>query len=119
MTTITAQTVKFDATPVHYEFTAEFPTFEDAAAFAALFPKSHKMQATTLGKSDGTRVGYIRHYAWLAADDVNGGTNETAIKRYRALSRKIEALGATIVYAPQFVNSYASRADFEAAVGIA
>ena len=83
---------------------------------AALFPKSYKVSGTTLGRetlqsltevpaglsipeivkhpSYGFEtVGYVTIQANFRADGVNGGKNETGIKRARSFLAKAEALG--------------------------
>ena len=72
---------------------------------AALFPKS---------------VGFGRYgdmFVKLTSNAVNGGVNETGIRRYRSLVRHAAKLGVEIVWTTGNVrNAYQTQADFEAAI---
>jgi hypothetical protein len=72
----------------------------DAQAIAALFTKATKAKGTycsTYHRYDGVYYnfaeGIIGFTAKLAADGVNGGVNETGLKRWAAFQRQCAALG--------------------------
>lgn len=81
-----------------------FATREDAEAFVALLPKSCKVRASTITGRD-YQAGLVKFNAMLAADGVNGGRNETGIKRYRALAAACERIGCPIIWTMPFSNS--------------
>lgn len=100
---------------------ARFDTEAEAEAFAAQFPKSHKFRAGEVTNwRDRSSTGVARSSTKLAADDINGGANETGIKRYRSILRKAEQLGVAVEYNdPGTVsNVYRTRDDFHAAIGL-
>jgi hypothetical protein len=93
---------------------------EIAQAFAAHFPKSAGVRATSLGGADydwdehgkivsGSGRNWVSAYltfrVQLRADGVNKGVNETGVKRYRALRRHAERLGYTVEWTTPFANS--------------
>ena len=107
--------------PTLYKFSAEVPTVEDARAFAALFPKSHKVHGTSLttyAEGGSVVTGLVNHESYISPNKANGGVNETAVKRYRAIVKKLAALGVEIVYSKAYLNSYETREAFEAAIGL-
>ena len=77
---------------------------EGARTLAAQFPKSTKVRALSLTHSStsGRPVdGFLKFSAQLAADGVNGGRNETGIRRFKSLLKAAEKLGLTV----EFVQS--------------
>jgi hypothetical protein len=107
----------FRVTASEHEFSAsmvvELGTQDEVAA---LFPKSYQVRPTTLGRETlqsllevpaglsiaqviahpsygNETVGYVTIRAGLSADGVNGGKNETGIKRVKSFLAKAEALG--------------------------
>lgn len=102
-----------------------FPRGTDRAvaeALAAEFPKSAKVKVVTLSThtpgdfSDAFDVPTLRFRADLRSNGVNGGVNETGLRRYRSLRRTIEKLGLAVEWTATSNNSYATEADFESAV---
>ncbi len=75
-----------------------------AAAIAAAFPKSLRLRACSLSSQDGYRP-YINFHVRLSADGVNGGFNETGVKRYRSFRKQIEKLGHTAEWTMSYRNS--------------
>ena len=71
------------------EFSRCFPTEADAQAFVATLPKSLKARATTMSGHlpNGAVSGYVWLRASLAKDGVNGGVNETGLKRLKVAAR--------------------------------
>jgi hypothetical protein len=105
-----------------YEVTALVEDLAAAQAIVAQFPKSAGIWATECREylATGTKVwGYVSGRAALAKDGVNGGKNETGIKRYRSLAKAADKLGYTLDFAIQgsrIANGYTSREEFEAAL---
>lgn len=73
-----------------------FETREEAEAYAARFPKYTKVRVTTStsytgSTEDGTWQSHEHFIAYadgkLAADGVNGGVNETGVKRAKAIMK--------------------------------
>lgn len=97
-----------------------FPTRPDAEAFVARFPKSLRLQATTLsyhdGVSYGATCGYVKFHADLIPSRTNMGINEAGLKRYWSLRRHLGRNLIDIEWAPKFLNSYQTEAAFHAAV---
>lgn len=108
------------------------PTAEDAQAIAAQFPKSAKVRASSISgyfKGDTTEGayssdpdaalathGYVHIEIVLQSNGVNGGVNETGIKRYRAFRKHCARLGFIVEYKADGSNSYPTEADFEASL---
>lgn len=96
----------------------ELPTREAAEEWAAQFPQSVRFRVRSCGWLDGSTTysagtGLIQ----LAANGVNGGVNETGLRRYRSAVRTAERLGLDVEFgAAGTMNAYADRATFEAAV---
>lgn len=92
-------------------------TREEAEADLDYFPKSAKFGVTRVTRGPGDAYFQIQTRANLAANGVNGGVNETGVKRYRTVVRNAECLG--IVWQGDeyvYVNSYLTREEFEAAL---
>lgn len=103
---------------------ARFETREQAEAAAALFPKACRIKVYALGTYTGLGTPDYRTFTLytihtdirLNADRVNGGKNETGIKRYRSIMRAAERAGLAVEWLSFSGNSYATQADFEAAL---
>lgn len=103
---------------------ARYETPEQAEAAAALFPKSCRVRVGTLGTYTGLGTPDYRTFTLhtihvsitLSADKVNGGRNETGIKRYRSIMKAINKAGLAVEWVAGCGNSYASQADFENAL---
>lgn len=86
-------------------------TPELAAEVAARFPKSAKVlsqQLSTFDRETGANLtlGTVHFAAYLMANGVNGGRNETGIKRYHTFVRAAERLGYAVEYdATAYANS--------------
>jgi hypothetical protein len=104
--------------PYSVVFSIETETREQADAIAAQFTKSAKMIAAEVTDPFGPRRHYavVHSYADLAANSVNRGVNETGVKRYHSVCRQLAKLGYTIEWTTPYINSYATQADFEAAI---
>lgn len=105
--------------PQHIYLSATVATEEEARAIAARFPKSAGIKATTLTSHNGGATlvqGYLRMGVRLVSDGVNGGVNETGLRRYRSFRRAAEKLGLDVEYTTPYSNSYATEAAFEAAI---
>lgn len=83
-------------------------TVEEARALAASFPKSTKVRGGSLSTRtrDGEPVvvGYVKFNANLVANGVNGGVNETGMKRYRSFRKHVAALGHPIEWGTRYSN---------------
>lgn len=64
-----------------------FPTVAAAEEFAAKFPKSCGLRVGGGCDADGTRYGVVTTHVNLYADGVNGGVNETGVKRLKRFLR--------------------------------
>lgn len=96
---------------------AEVETVEQAREIIAQFPKYLKLHASTLTKIDTdtfetSECGYINVRIQLLPDDVNGGVNETGIKRFLKLLEKLDRLGHTTEWKAGYGNSYDSLDEF-------
>ncbi len=89
-----------------------------AESIAALFPKSAKLHVTTLSGLPGGMVSVVTSDAVLLANGVNGGANETGIKRYRTWLKSAEKAGIPVTWNAQArtVNGYRTREAFESAI---
>lgn len=88
----------------YVEVVAYTDQLEDAQIIAAQFPKSSGVKAGTLS-SCGRIYGRISLIAKLHTDGVNGGKNETGIKRYRTFRRASMTLGYDFEWSTPYSNS--------------
>ncbi len=96
-----------------------FTESADAEAFVTLFPKSAKLRVFTMRgdtEADDRYGADVRIELW--ANGVNGGVNETGIKRYRAILKAAATNGIKVEYAPTTVHSFSSRDALETPFGI-
>lgn len=93
-------------------------TLEEAQAIKTTFPKSCKVRAMTLGTFEGTpgtdsyrriEKAVVDFHVKLGADLVNGGYNETGIRRYRTLRKTIAAQGHSATWTKTFENSLSEQ----------
>ena len=85
---------------------AQVTDLETAKEIAALFPKMVGLTATTLSGSREGNTGYLHFSVKLAKDGVNGGKNETGIKRLQRLLAVAAKNGLAVEYVANFSNSY-------------
>lgn len=127
-----ANTFEAQATPWNVKATLYVETPEQARAIAARFPKAAKVRASTVS----AWVGYLDGVEWepdldnavfgtvgidakIAADGVNGGRNETGIKRLATFRRAAERLGYDVVYRPPgtAAQGWLTEDEYEEALG--
>lgn len=114
-------------------------TREEAASLAARFPRSLRVKATRLSGTDyydhevrddryscarlvrdgiysySWTVGYVTFRVDFTADGVNGGVNETGLKRYRSFRRNARRLGIPVIFVNrEYGNSVTSEDQLEA-----
>lgn len=109
--------------PQHADLVAHFATPEAAAEFVAAQPKALGLHATSLhttvdGTARGERVvvGYVKGNVKLVKDGVNGGVNETGIKRLRRWVADLAPVDGQATGGAKCGNQYDSVADLLAAV---
>lgn len=103
------------ATASYITISMRVETKEAAQAIAAQFPKSVKAIATTINIIGGTdRQGCIDIEARIGANGVNGGKNETGIKRIKSALKTITALGYEFEYTMPWTNSLTEAEFWEA-----
>lgn len=103
--------------PSWVEVTAHVQTKELAAEIAAQFPKSVNVRGQGMNWGlAGITTGWVSFRATLAANGVNGGRNETGIRRYHNLIKHLARLGHAVEYEVNASNSYPSREAFETAI---
>jgi hypothetical protein len=95
---------------------ARVSSLEEAERIAALFPKMIGLRAQTLRLQGGEMVGYLSMNVKLAVDGVNGGRNETGIKRLARLLAVAEKNGIAVEYAPTCSNSFPTMDEALAAI---
>lgn len=110
------ETVGYPDQPQALDICLRLDTPAEAEEVAATFPKSARLYAGTLNAIDNPTAGIVVGQAKLAADAANGGTNETAVKRYRAFLRQATARGWVIEWVATAGNAYATQAEFEQAI---
>lgn len=94
-----------------------FDAKSDAEAFLAMFPKSARLRIVSTGMLDGSTKWSARGEAKLSADAVNGGANETGVKRYRSMVKNAAKLNIPVVFVTSTaINAYASLEEFDAAI---
>ncbi len=75
-----------DEQVTHIEVAAEVETTKDADEVVVIFPKSIGLKSCHLGRCVNgkyVKVGYVTMRVQLAKDGVNGGKNESGIKRIK------------------------------------
>jgi len=117
-TTVQAAYFSFDR-PMHVQFTRRFKTEAEALAYAAQFPKSYNFKMSTCyGVRNGESC--IVDYgvsSWIKLAPTKGNDrNETGIKRYHAIMKKMAALGEEVVFEAPALNQYRTREAFESAI---
>lgn len=102
--------------PSDYHIRSEYlDTKAEAEVIAQSFPKASKATVVTVsGPWKGYRYS-VQSWGKLTSDDVNKGRNETAIARYKKTIAIIDSF-FTSEWQEPFLNSYPSRAEFEAAL---
>lgn len=83
-------------------------------AFLANFPKSSKVFLTTLStQREGKSVSlpYLSGHGSFVSSGVNGGKNETGIKRLHSILKAAHRAGVEIEYTISFSNSYPTLAE--------
>jgi hypothetical protein len=110
-----SKTITTQATEFHFSASITFTTNEERDAFVALFPKSVKVVATTLS---GLVIDqpYATIQVALHADAVNGGVNETGIKRLRKFIAVATANGFELNFKQYFKNSL-TESEYSELVG--
>lgn len=92
----TVTTFQIEANQWGIKAHAYVATAEQADEVVAAMPRAIRARRTRLWFGDGTACGAITFDAKLDPNAVNGGVNETGIKRYRALRRWIQDQGITV-----------------------
>jgi hypothetical protein len=95
----------------------------EAETVVGLFPKSAKLRAGTCGTmredfTSGPTVGYVSVSITLAANGVNGGANETGVKRIASILKAADKAGLPVVWNDRLGNSYPTLAEFLADLGL-
>lgn len=101
------KTIQIDATEWNFSAGITFDTAEQRDAFVALFPKSVKVIGTTASAASDpiARQPYATMQVALHADAVNGGVNETGIKRLRKFIAVATANGFELNFRQYFKNA--------------
>lgn len=108
-------TFNSDGTPQGFTLHSEHvATYADAQALAATFPRTLRVHPVECSTGHGS-VYYVRASASLSSTGATGALNETSQRRVRGLLRALEKRGDTVTWEVPYVNSYASREEFEAA----
>jgi|SRR5580658_3157699 hypothetical protein len=92
----------------HMKAWVVFRKTDESKAFAAQFPQSLRLRATTLSADyEGTwkQYGYVDFCVNFRADNVNKGVNETGAKRARSFFKALAKRNITPVRVKHFQNS--------------
>jgi len=114
--TTTLNTITATATEFGFDAGITFSTQEQLDTFIALFPKSTKVVATRLTTLDGATSPHATFGIRLVADNVNGGTNETGLKRLHKFVAVATSNGYEIHNNPCYGNSLTQEA-FDKLIG--
>lgn len=98
------------------EISLSVATIERAREIAGMFPKAAKATAYPVASANGNYAGVRVGSANLVPNGTKGAANETGVARYRKARKAIEALGFDVEWVTPFKNSYATEAEFEAAL---
>jgi hypothetical protein len=85
-------------------FKAYFATREEAAAFAARFPKGVRAHSGGLGGAPGVAA-FAEISLSFASNKATGARNDASIGRYAAVMRAVKKLGIRLVDGPQFARN--------------
>lgn len=97
-------------------FKAYFATREEAAAFAARFPKGVRALSTGLSGAPGV-TGAAEINLSFAPNKATGTKNDASIARYAAVMRAVKKLGIRLVDGPQiFSNQLPDLAAIDRAI---
>lgn len=121
MITMTATQIAGQPDAVWIE-SQDFGTEAEAVEWAAQFPKSAKLRVRSV--TDHSAIGGAQTWhdasvvIGLGANGVNGGVNETGLRRLRTIERTAARLGERIEWNGSFAsNAYPTREAFDAAIG--
>lgn len=102
------------ATPSTFQArSADMETEEAAQAYAAQFPKSTKPHITRCSGGGEAETWSVNWNVQLSQNGVNGGVNETGIKR---MLKVLEVMGSSAQWQWTHKNSYSSLEDLLAAI---
>ena len=104
----TTDTLQIEANPTSFTVAIK-PT--NPTAMLALFPKSAGLKLGTISSPDEPSRPYISGYASFTANGVNGGVNETGVKRFKAIVKAAQKAGIPIVMDQTFQNSFETLAE--------
>lgn len=105
--------------PSHFRVsTAHFDTREEAEAAIANAPKGCKLRVTTCSHVGGKVTFFASTYGRLLSDGVNGGVNETGIKRLATCLRWAGDLAYVSELTARTRNSYKTVAEIRSALSI-
>lgn len=97
-------------------FKAYFATSQEAAAFAARFPKGVRAYSTGLSGAPGV-TGIAGINLSFTSNKATGAKNDASIKRYAAVKRAADKLGIQLVDGPQiYTNQLPDLAAIDRAV---
>lgn len=85
-------------------FAAYFATREEAAAFAARFPKSVRARSVGLSGAPGV-TGIVEISLSFGPTRATGTKNDASIARYAAVMRAVKKLGIRLVDGPQIYSN--------------
>jgi hypothetical protein len=85
-------------------FKAYFATREEAAAFAARFPKSVQARYTVLSGAPGV-AGIVEISLSFTPNKATGAKNDASISRYAAVMRAVRKLGIHLMDGPQIYSN--------------
>lgn len=85
-------------------FEAYFATREEAASFAAKFPKGVRASSTGLSGAPGV-TGIARISLSFSSNKATGAKNDASIARYAAVMRAVKKLGIRLVDGPQIYSN--------------
>ena len=85
-------------------FKAYFATREEAAAFAARFPKGVRAHSGGLSGAPGV-TGFTEIGISFTSNKATGARNDASIGRYAAVMRAVKKLGIQLVDGPQYARN--------------
>lgn len=103
--------------PLEAKITVDYPTLEDAAEFAARFPKATRVRALPVSSIEGDYA-TVEIRANLKSTKAVGEANETGVRRIRKALAVIADAGIAVKYDAPFVNSYPTREAADVAIGL-
>ena len=99
----------------HFNFSIELEGLDTEAgeAVKALFPKYTRLDNSTISYMTGEKNSYVSTQIYLWENGVNGGVNETGVKRIKAIIKSLKKHNMPTVFDNRWINAVESLEALE------